>query len=112
MIITVPFAEPQHEKPYDFRRYSLFGLRQELEKNGFLIRDIGMLQDFKTSIRYLKIWKASERFLGNQNIWNRVTMHITILLNNLYCFKQMQKGFIPDIKSDFSCELFCICEKI
>lgn len=36
-LITVPFAWDEHEQPYDFARYSSFGLVYLLEKNGFKI---------------------------------------------------------------------------
>ncbi|WP_337866895.1 class I SAM-dependent methyltransferase [Ignavibacterium sp.] len=36
-LITVPFVWDEHEQPYDFARYSSFGLVYLLEKNGFKI---------------------------------------------------------------------------
>jgi SAM-dependent methyltransferase len=35
LIVTVPFAFPEHEEPYDFARYTSFGLQAVLERNGF-----------------------------------------------------------------------------
>lgn len=35
---TMPFVWPEHEQPYDFRRFTSFGHRKNLEKNNF--RDI------------------------------------------------------------------------
>lgn len=43
MLITCPFAICEHEVPHDFARYSSFGIRSFLEKNGFEI-----LQQLKT----------------------------------------------------------------
>ena len=37
ILITVPFAWFEHEIPYDYARYSSFGLRHLLEKNGFKV---------------------------------------------------------------------------
>jgi SAM-dependent methyltransferase len=37
LLITCPFAYPEHEAPYDFARYSSFGIKYLLEKNGFSI---------------------------------------------------------------------------
>lgn len=34
-LITVPFIWAEHEKPYDYARYSSFGLKYILSKNGF-----------------------------------------------------------------------------
>jgi SAM-dependent methyltransferase len=35
LLLTVPFVWDEHEQPYDYARYSSFGLRFLLEKNGF-----------------------------------------------------------------------------
>ncbi len=35
LVLTVPFIWDEHEQPYDFGRYSSFGLRAVLERTGF-----------------------------------------------------------------------------
>ncbi len=35
LLLTVPFVWDEHEQPHDYARYSSFGLRALLEKNGF-----------------------------------------------------------------------------
>lgn len=37
LLLTVPFVWDEHEQPHDFARYSSFGLRALLERNGFAI---------------------------------------------------------------------------
>lgn len=37
LLFTCPFAWPEHEVPYDFARYSSFGIRHVIEKAGFKI---------------------------------------------------------------------------
>ncbi|MCA0396449.1 MAG: class I SAM-dependent methyltransferase [Bacteroidetes bacterium] len=37
VLITVPFCWNEHEVPYDFARYSSFGIKYLLEKNGYLV---------------------------------------------------------------------------
>lgn len=37
LLLTVPFVWDEHEQPYDFARYSSFGIRSILEKQGFTI---------------------------------------------------------------------------
>jgi SAM-dependent methyltransferase len=37
ILMTVPFVWDEHEQPYDYARYSSFGIKSVLEKNGFEI---------------------------------------------------------------------------
>ncbi len=37
LLLTVPFVWDEHEQPYDYARYTSFGLKHILEKNGFKI---------------------------------------------------------------------------
>ena len=37
MLMTVPFVWDEHEQPWDYGRYSSFGLRSLLKKNGFTV---------------------------------------------------------------------------
>ena len=37
LIISVPFLYKEHEKPYDFRRFTSYGLTLDLKRNGFKI---------------------------------------------------------------------------
>lgn len=37
LLLTCPFAWPEHEVPYDFCRYSSFGIKHVIEKAGFNI---------------------------------------------------------------------------
>jgi SAM-dependent methyltransferase len=38
-LFTVPFIWDEHEQPYDYARYSSFGLKALFERNGFKIRE-------------------------------------------------------------------------
>jgi SAM-dependent methyltransferase len=40
MLITVPFVWDEHEIPFDYGRYSSFGIRYLLEKNGFQVESL------------------------------------------------------------------------
>ena len=37
LLMTVPFVWDEHEQPYDFARYSSFGLKSLLETHGFIV---------------------------------------------------------------------------
>lgn len=57
LLLTVPFVWDEHEQPWDYARYSSFGLRSVLERNGFkLIEQHKLLDDasilFQLAILY------------------------------------------------------------
>ena len=39
LLLTVPFVWDEHEQPQDFARYTSFGLKSILERNGFTVLD-------------------------------------------------------------------------
>lgn len=39
-LITIPYLYPTHEAPYDFRRFTHFGLRDLLERHGFEVLSV------------------------------------------------------------------------
>lgn len=48
LLLTVPFVWDEHEQPYDFARYSSFGLKHLLEKNNFkTIRSEKAVKDYR-----------------------------------------------------------------
>lgn len=40
LVMTAPFVWEEHEKPYDFFRYTEYGLRHLLENNGFAVKTL------------------------------------------------------------------------
>lgn len=44
LLLTLPFVWDKHKKPYDYSRYSSFGIKYLLEKKGFKI-----IQQYKTT---------------------------------------------------------------
>lgn len=38
LLLTVPFVWDEHEQPYDFARYSSFGIKYVLEQHGFTVQ--------------------------------------------------------------------------
>lgn len=43
VLVTTPFVWPEHEEPYDYARYSTFGLKHLFEKHGFEVVKISKI---------------------------------------------------------------------
>lgn len=54
LLLTVPFVWDEHEQPWDYARYSSFGLRSLLEQHGFrVVRQRKLMADFSLLLQLL-----------------------------------------------------------
>jgi SAM-dependent methyltransferase len=73
-MFTAPFVWDEHEQPYDFARYSSFGLKYIFEKNGFtVVKNIKYLCDLRlfsvlTNAYFYKVLKKFNNRLSNMMI--------------------------------------------
>lgn len=57
LLLTVPFVWDEHEQPYDYARYSSFGLKSLLEKHGFeIIKHHKSVNDFGAVIQLMNAY--------------------------------------------------------
>lgn len=57
LLITVPFVWDEHEQPYDYARYSSFGLEHIIVKKGFtIISHIKSIRDFRVIIQLMNAY--------------------------------------------------------
>jgi SAM-dependent methyltransferase len=66
LLLTVPFVWDEHEKPWDYARYSSFGLKSLLEKNGFEVleqqkinADVRVLFQLANAYLFKVLWTRS-----------------------------------------------------
>jgi SAM-dependent methyltransferase len=89
-LISVPFMWIEHEQPYDFARYTSFGLISILERNGFQIEkqmktvnDIRSLIQLFSAFLYEKI--MTKNSVLNFFITGTIFSSINILAQLLFC---------------------------
>ncbi|MEW6470164.1 MAG: class I SAM-dependent methyltransferase [Bacteroidota bacterium] len=83
-LITVPFMWGEHEQPYDYARYSSFGLRHLLEKHGFeVIRSKKYLTDARLIFLLINsyIYTVLKKYLPGLLAWTLIVP--LSFLNNL-----------------------------
>lgn len=78
LLLTVPFAWDEHEQPYDYARYSSFGLRHLLEKNGFEILELRKSVNDARAIAQLWNIYIYKKTLSKSGIVNLLTNVILI----------------------------------
>lgn len=108
LILTVPFIWDEHEQPYDYARYSSFGLKSLLEKNGFDI----IVQE-KTSPNIATIFQILNTYI--QKIISVFPKPVCIVL---YCFTTfplsltgLLLGFILPNNKDLYLDNFVVAKR-
>lgn len=108
LIITLPLCWEEHEIPYDFFRFTSYGIKAILIKNNFKIVSIKKLNSYKNAIRQVKINYYAYKQNKNQNLENWIKLKFITIWNN-FMFKTLK-----DEASDepFSTCIGVICKKI
>lgn len=86
-IFTVPFIWDEHEQPYDYARYTSFGLRFLFEKAGFIILDSRkLIKDLRllALLTNAYIYKVFKRIIPSR-LSLLFILPITALINILSC---------------------------
>ena len=95
LLITVPFVWDEHEQPYDFARYSSFGIRHLLEKHGFHITKqikIGSASDVILQLIAFQIYKKSTKS-------TMILKLLSFILIALINFTGLIIGLFPESKN-------------
>jgi len=57
LLLTIPFVWDEHEQPNDFARYSSFGIKYQLEKNGFkIVKQSKSVNDIRVIFQMLNMY--------------------------------------------------------
>ena len=80
LLLTVPFVWDEHEQPYDYARYSSFGLKYLLEKNGFqVVTHIKSLNDTRVIFQLINGYIFKKTIYLRQN--PKVNLIVSIIFN-------------------------------
>ena len=97
LLITVPFALNEHEQPYDFARYTSFGLSDMLQKHGFeIIRLHKTSTYFETVCQFFNTFWIDSVFPKNKLI--RILLQL-IFLGPLTVLFVLLNFIFPDNKA-------------
>ena len=59
LVVSVPFLYPVHDAPYDFQRYTMFGMRNAIEREGFdVVRIVSYSRSVEVVGLFVSLWAA------------------------------------------------------
>jgi SAM-dependent methyltransferase len=100
LLVTLPFAWDEHEQPYDFARYTSFGIRHILEKAGFHVESVFKTTTYVEALAQLTIAYISQH-IGPKNLALAAVFQLLIVFP-LTVLALFTKTFLPKRN-----ELFC-----
>ncbi len=79
MLLTVPFLWDEHEQPYDYARYSSFGLSHLLKNNGFkIVEQRKSIADIRVIFQMINAYIYKKTLWCRKGIFNYI---ISIIIN-------------------------------
>lgn len=103
LIISVPFLQPYHHSPTDFRRFTIEGLHQLSSQTGFTIKKISAVHSLAQTIGWI-LWAALEERgtrLGKALMWLPIFLLTRIFTSGPPNIKYTANSFqVLMVKSD------------
>ena len=84
ILVSIPFAWDEHEKPYDFARYTSFGIKHIIEKNGFEIIYLKKTTTYFLAVCQILIAYIYQHVFPKNNIINLILQLIIIFPLNVF----------------------------
>jgi len=108
LLLSIPFAWDEHEAPFDFARYTSYGIKFILEKNGFKV-----VEHVKTSTYVLAVFQMLIAYLSQYVLPKRGIFRILTLLCVVFPLNVMSLIFnalLPK-RYEFFCNNIVLAEK-
>ncbi len=83
LLFTVPMVQPLHGEPYDFRRFTKYGIEKMLKEKGFEMISICGSTRMKDTIKRLKIMNTRYKFQKIVTVWNNL-LYISHMITGKY----------------------------
>jgi SAM-dependent methyltransferase len=92
LLLTVPFCWNEHEVPYDFGRYTSFGIKHLLEKHGFSVienRKSGRFSQVICQLNSLYVYEVLKKWVKPKVLHYLLSMLLIVpvnILGSIICF--------------------------
>ncbi len=79
LLLTMPFMWDEHEQPYDFARYSSFGIKYLLQKHGFeVVEQRKSMADIRVIFQLLNAYLYKKT--ATQSIWLNLLITLVLMM--------------------------------
>jgi SAM-dependent methyltransferase len=109
LLLTVPFVWDEHEQPYDFARYSSFGITDILQKHGFEVVSLTKSVNNFCAVAQLTSLFFYKKMAGSSRFWNLV---MTIFLLSPISIWGLVVSFFLSTSSDFYLDNIVLARKM
>ena len=94
IILTVPFSWDEHEQPYDYARYTSFGLKYILEKHNFeVLEQVKLCNNLSIIAQIINCYFYKELYHNKNNFMILISVPIFFLFNLLgVCLSVLPKN--------------------
>ena len=108
LLITIPFAWDEHEIPYDFARYTSYGIRYILEQHGFEIVTLEKTTTYVLALSALFIAYLHQYVLPKGRILGRVA-HLAVIFP-ITVLALLLNAVLPK-RYEYFCNTIVLCRK-
>lgn len=108
LMFSIPFAWPEHEQPYDFGRYTSFGIADKLNARGFQIEYMRKTGDFVSAISQISIEYFRAQFIP-RNMIGRLMLQLLFVAP--FTILSKIAAFILPKRYEYFCNLVVVARK-
>ncbi|MEZ5024880.1 MAG: methyltransferase domain-containing protein [Chitinophagales bacterium] len=100
LLITVPFAIHEHEEPFDFARYTTFGVKSILNDNGFEVLSMDKTNHYVEVLFQSMAWYVSSFFIRGFKVLTIIQLLILVAPINI--FGMIFSKILPKVNSNYN----------
>lgn len=93
-LLSLPFVFPEHEVPNDYRRLTVYGIRQVLEECGFEIISVEKLGNTFVALIQLSMLYIDKMLNINKLKWGGVNLAIRVVFLSPFCLVGIAGGWL------------------
>lgn len=108
-LISVPFAWDEHEAPYDFARYTSYGIKSVLERNMFEVIEIKKTTTYVLAVFQMFIAYLTQHVFPERGIFKRISQVVVIFPLNLIA---LLLNLILPKRYEYFCNTVVLAKKI